>query len=160
MAKTVHVAGPVLVKVAFLSSLEELGYTRSGVDVRLEPHFLDVPGDEGGGEEGVPIEIEFLGETARIRLELTKYDDTVANKVHARVVGGTAGTPAAAGTLIFAGAKDMRVCLVGTNEPMNFPRCVPREPTELNKGSKFSTLVFEFVAYKDANGVLYNAVIT
>ena len=156
MTLTVHVAGPVLTRVGFPTALQDLGYTRGGVDVRLEGHFLDVPGDENGGEEGPPIDVQILGETARVRAELTKYDKSVSDNVAARVSGGTAGTPATPGTLMFAGAKYMRVCLVGTSEPMNFPRCICREPIELNKGTKYSTLVFEFTAYKDATGVLYN----
>lgn len=156
MAREVHVAGPVLTKVGFPTSLEELGYTRGGVDVRKEGYFLDVPGDENGGEEGPPIEVQFFGATARIRLELTKYDGTVADKVSARVNGATDGTPATPGTLMFAGNKHQRVCLHGTNRVLNFPRCLCREPVELNAGTKFSTLIFEFTAYKDASGVLHD----
>ena len=141
----------------------QLGFTRNGAEIRHEAHFADIPGDENGGDEGPPIEIVHLGEMVRVRLELTKYDATQALNVMARVKGGVAGQPPAAGTLMFANNKHRRVTLdtrIGGNStvPANFPRCIVREPIELNKGTKFSTLVIEFTAYKDPyTGVLWDA---
>ena len=68
MANLVHVAGLALIKISFGGSgYLELGYTRNGADITHEGFFLDVPGDENGGDEGPPIEIQFLGEIARVR---------------------------------------------------------------------------------------------
>jgi hypothetical protein len=160
MAKAVHIAGAAHIKVGTGSAgaLEELGYTRNGADLRPEGYFLNVPGDENGGDDGPPIEVIYMGETAQIRVELTKFDVAVADRVACRVRGGTAGTPSAAGTALFAGSYTMRVLVHTTAAPMNFPRCIPREPIEINKGTKFSTLIFQFEAHKDGTGVLYNAV--
>jgi hypothetical protein len=161
MAKAPHVAGAAWVKVGFPTALEDLGYTRNGAETRQETYLQDVLGDENGGDDGPPIEIIYLGETARVRLEMTKYDMVVANLISARLSGGTPGVVPASGTMIFAGNKFQRVCLVCANEPVNFPRCVCREPVELNKGTKFSTLVLEFVAYMDpVTRVLWNTVVT
>jgi hypothetical protein len=161
MAKVPHVAGAALVKVGFGSALEELGYTRDGADTRQEAHFRDIPGDENGGDDGPPIEIQYLGETCRVRLELTKFDSVVANKITARLNDATPGAIPTAGSLMFAGNKFQRVCLVCPNEPVNFPCCICREPIELNKGTKYSTLVIEFVAYKHpTTGILFNSSIT
>jgi hypothetical protein len=162
MAQQVHIAGAALIKVGTGSAgaLEELGYTRNGANIRPEGYFLNVPGDQNGGDDGPPIEVIYMGETARVRIELTKFDSAIADKIACRVRGGTAGTPAAAGTAMFAGDYTVRVLVSTTNAPINFLRCIPREPVEINKGTKFSTLVFEFEAHKNAAGVLYNAVTT
>jgi len=138
--------------------LEDLGYTGQGADVQNQGFFLDVPGDENGGDAGPPIDIQYMGEIARIRLELTKWDSAIAAKIQTRLLAGTAGTPGTAGTLMFSGSKTVRVLLSTTSGPMNFPRCFLRNPWEINKGTKYSRLVLEFEAHKDGSGILYNAV--
>ena len=42
----------------------------------------------------------------------------------------------------------------------NFPRVFPRAPIEVNKGTRFSTLVMEFEAHEDGSGVLWNTTVT
>lgn len=162
MPATINVDGPAVVQVDTGTShaLETLGYTRDGVEVRFEGHFVDVPGDENGGEAGPPIDVQYMGERAIIRLELTKYDAIVAGKIAARVWGETSGVPADAGTLFFGSGKAFRVLINTTERPYNFPRCIPREPIEVNKGTRFSRLIIVFEAHKDATGVLYNDTIT
>ena len=138
------------------NALEELGRTRNGADVTLESRFVDVPGDEFGGEEGPPVDVQYLGAIARVRLELTKFDDAVADKVRAVLYDGTAGTPMGPGTLVFQDRQEFRLLLKTVRKPMNFERAFPRQAVEQNKGTKFSTLVVEFECHEDDVGVLYN----
>lgn len=166
MAAEILVAGACEVKIASPSVnsgiLQVLGFNRNYAEVRKEAFFLDVPGDENGGDDGPPIEIIHLGEICIIRLELTKYDLTVANVVRSRVDGAIAGQPTAAGTLMFngggGGGSTMRLLLNTPVDPRNFPRVIPRNAIEIGRGTKYSTLVCEFEAHKDASGVLYNDV--
>lgn len=162
MATQIHVAGPAEIKVGTgsVGALETLGYTRQGADVRDQGFWIDVPGDQHGGDQGPPIDIQYLGEIVRIRVELTKYDEAIAAKVRARLKGGTEGSPGTAGTLMFQDSKTIRVLISTTLLPLNFPRSFIRGEWEINKGTKFSMLVIEFEAHKDADGVLYNAVAT
>lgn len=162
MAAAVKVAGLSTIKVGtgVGGALETLGYTRAGGEVRSQAFYIDVPGDENGGDQGPPIEIQYLGEIARIRLELTKWDTTVGQSIRSRLLGGTEGTPGSAGTLMFSESKTVRVLISNANAPMNFPRCFLRGEWEINLGTKYSTLVLEFEAHKDANGILYNATIS
>jgi hypothetical protein len=158
MAIAIQVAGLAEVYVEVGSTMTLLGYTRNGAEVTKEGQWLDVPCDSNGGDEGPPADVQFLGEIARIRVELTKWDSTVANTVlkRSKAAAVTAGEPMDAGTLMFA-SNAMRVCIKTANNPRNFPRAIPRQPVEINRGTKFSTLVCEFEAHKDANGVLYDA---
>lgn len=162
MTAAVQVTGPALVRVGTGTdnALESLGHTGQGADVQSQGFFLDVPGDENGGDAGPPIEVQYMGEIARVRLEMTKWDSAVAAKVQSRLADGTAGTPGTAGTLMFGDGKTIRVLLSTTNGPMNFPRCFLRNPWEINRGTKYSRLVLEFEAHKDGSGVLFNAVTT
>lgn len=161
MAVAIQVTGPALIKVGTgaASALENLGYTRNGAEIVAEGYWINVPGDENGGDDGPPIDVQFVGETARIRLELTKWDVTVAAEVESRFKDGTGGTPGTAGTLMFSGSKAMRLVIVPTTGGRNFPRAFPRFAIELNKGTRFSTFVVEFEAHKDAAGVLWNTTV-
>ncbi len=157
MAAAVRNAGLCTVKVQMPSgSIEILGYTRDGAEPTEETHMVEVPGDENGGDEGPPIEIQHLGDRARIRLEFTKIDKTVLDKVRNRVPGGTFGTPATPGTLMFAAGKDFRLILHSPNEPRNFPRCICRSAIESNNGTKWQRWSLEIEAFKNDSGVLEN----
>lgn len=160
--------GPALIRVAIpgvdlgnsAGNLANFGYTEDGAEPVLNGFWRNVPGDQNGGPEGPPIDIQFLGETATIRLVMTKFAVSVATALAARVAAATAGTPAATGTLMFEESKAFRLLISPTNRPLNFPRVVLRGSIEINKGTKFQRWIGEFEAHKDANGVLYNATTT
>ncbi|MCP4539916.1 MAG: hypothetical protein GY832_22480 [Chloroflexi bacterium] len=161
MAKLVHVSGAALVKISQGGgAYQELGYTRNGVDLTFEAFFLDVPGDQNGGDEGPPIEVQYLGEIARVRMELTKFDMAVTQVVHARVANNAAGNPATPGTLLLAnaaGVTSMDLLILTDLFPFHFPVAIPRQPIEENKGTKFETFVCEFECHKEqSTGVLWD----
>lgn len=167
MAETVQVqvAGLAAIKI----DGELLGYTRNGADSTNEAFWLDVPGDQNGGDDGPPIDIQYLGEIVRVRLELTKWNETVADKIRARVKGATAGAPAEVGTLMGRDSKSVRLTIDAPNLPRNYPRAIPRMPIEMNRGTKFSTLVCEFECHRDGyyeeggesgTGVLYDKTVS
>jgi len=158
MAVAVNVDGlcQIWVGTGTEDDLELLGYTRNGAELTGEAFMLDVPGDENGGDDGPPVEIESLGEIYRIRLELTKYDPSIADKVCCRLKSGTAGVPGTPGQLVFSGTKYFRLLLKPLSpadgatavRPWNFLRAVPKGAIELNKGTKYSTLIMEWECHK------------
>lgn len=156
MAVAVNVAGLAPVYVDLGSGLQLLGYTANGVDIATSGYFLDVPGDQNGGDNGPPIEIQYFGETAEIRLDLTKYDPAIAEAIEARLARGTPGQPAPAGSIIFGSGSSMRLAIACASRPRNFPRAVPRGACQVNKGTRYSRFIVDFVAYKSISGVLWN----
>ena len=165
MAVGVQVFGAAKVSV----DDEELGYTRNGADLTDEAFFVDVPGDENGGDEGPPVDIQYLGGIARLRLELTKFDPAVADKIIARIKGATIGQVSDGtnppGTLLFNGTRTFVVKIVnpGADPPhtggagtITFNRAILRNPAEINKGTKFSTLILEIEGHKDDSGIIYS----
>jgi len=165
----VHVAGLAEIWVGGYF----FGYTQNGANMTFEGHTINVPGDENGGDEGPPVEIQMLGETARVRLEMTKWDGTVANTIASRAPGGTPGAAKTPGRLIFANADYMRLTIkpvdpitgvVNTADVKNFPcAVVARTPIEMNAGTKYSRFICEFECFKApvagngaTVGVLYN----
>lgn len=166
MAITYHVDGPAQIKVGtgVSGALEVLGYTRDGAEIRLEGFFEEVKSDDTGGEQGPPGDLNYLGEQAVIRLELVKYDGTVADKVMPRIKGQTPpGTPASPGQLMLQDSKAIRLLIQpsGTGAvPWNFPAGIVYGAIEVNKGTRHSRLVMEWRALKDSSGVLFNNVTT
>ncbi|MEN6507094.1 MAG: hypothetical protein ABFD92_21365 [Planctomycetaceae bacterium] len=157
----VQVAGLAEIKIALAGgALQVLGYTRQGAQISADGFFENVPGDENGGDAGPPVDVQYLGEIARVRLELTKWVAAVADQVVTRVSGATTGRPSPAGTLMFADSKQFRVVVNSPTTPLNFPRCIVRAPYEINKGTVYSRLVLEFEAHKDSSGVLFNSTVT
>jgi hypothetical protein len=159
---SVQVAGAALIQLNTGASgaLESLGYTMDSAYARFEGYFDNVYGDENGGQAGPPIEVLCHGEKADVRLELTRYDAAIADKVACRLKGATAGTPPSAGTLVYASGGDFRLVIASPRQPMNFPRAILRGSTEINKGTKHSTLILNFECQKDAAGVLCNKTVT
>ena len=159
MAEAVVVPGAALIRVdtGSASALETVGYTRNGAEVIREGYFLDVPGDQNGGDDGPPIEIQYLGEIARVRLELTKWDSAITAKFEQRLKGSvTVGTPATTGGLMFAGGFTYRLLIQTTLLIRNFTRAFPRAAFEINQGTKWAAFICEFECHKDGSGVLFN----
>jgi hypothetical protein len=157
MSRQIHVDGPVNIWVATPASgsLENLGYTEAGVDITEQEFTYDVQGDENGGDQGPPVDIQSMGLIHIIRIHLTKWDDATAAKIRARNASASEGTPVTSGTLKFQGGKDYRV-LLDCFVPRNYTRVVFREPIELNKGTKHRKLLLVGTAYKDGNGGIFN----
>lgn len=158
----INVAGLATIKIASPSggTLDTLGYTMNGAEITERNFVLDVYGDENGGDAGPPIDVQQMGEAHEIRLLLTKYDDTILDKLRARIAGGTAGTPSTAGTLMFPTANNFRLLIHSVTLPRNYLNVVFREAFEINKGTKHSQALVIGTGYKDAAGVIYNATTT
>lgn len=160
MAIAVVVPGPVLVRTGTgsASALEDLGYSVNGVEVDEEPIVIPVPGDQNGGDQGIPIDEQYLGEAQYIRMELTNFDAAVMAKIGAKLKGETAGTLDTIGTLYAAGSLYYRVLLLGTAFTRNYLAC---RPTRISApyGSKYLRQSVEFIA-RPVSGVLYNSTTT
>ncbi len=148
----------------------DLGTTRDGIGITSDGYFLDVHNDENGGEAGPPIQIQYLGETAKIRIELTKYDPAVFATLEEHFANsGTAGVPQPAGVFMFVDTVASGQ-LIGTPSQVGlkiktinatatlvrtYKRCVLHDPVEVNRGTKFSTGIITLTAYKDDSNNLW-----
>jgi hypothetical protein len=165
MAIAVEVKGAVAISVGTGSAdaLESLGYSMNGVTYIEEAFYDNVMGDQNGGDAGPPIEIQVFGQIHRVRMELTKWDEAVADKIRARAndngstTAGSFGlTP---GSLLFAGGYGYRLVCNSANDPRNYLFAIPRQPIEMNAGSKHSRLILEWECHA-VSGVLYNATVS
>lgn len=160
-ARQANVYGTADVQVALdRTTYAELGTTRDGVGITSDGYFLDIKNDENGGEAGPPVEIQFMGETVKIRCELTKYEPIMASKLEDHCQCANPGEPAGAGTLMFASAANAPTINVGTGgavavkiitptKTRTYTLCVIHDAVEVNRGTKFSTFSLTFTAYRD-----------
>lgn len=140
-----------------LATLVELGITRNGVTVSYENFYYDVPGDEFGGDDGPPIDVQWLGAIARIRCEFTKYNRTYMDAVLGIMQGSTFGgmtvqsqlsTSKYPGELVFTRTNQTRVLLNNSiGDRRNFPKCFIRAPHEQNYATKYASPIVEFEAH-------------
>ena len=159
MVATAQTHGVCSVYINYGSGLSLLGYSRDGVTPTFEAYRLDVPSDRRGGEAGPPVDIQLMGEIARIRIQFTEWDRAVADEVFPRTILGTLGVPITPGTLLLNASNAYRLVLNSSVDPFNFPMAVPLGVIELNKGTRFAELVTEWEAhYSDAAGYLWNRV--
>lgn len=165
MAAVIQVPGAALVKTGTgaAGALETLGYSINGIEISTELLSEDVPGDQNGGEGGVPLDIQAYGQIARIRMELSVWDFSIAGKVRSQLNSIAAGTSPVPGSLIFANSYAYRLLIlpVTAGDAMNFLQAVPRDPVAINLGTKFARLIFDWIAYPPVGGgVLWNTTTT
>lgn len=149
MAIQHEVAGPVIVTFDSL----QLGYTRDGARIRLEPKWGDVHSDDYGGAGGAPADSQLLGALAHVTCELTKYDVAEIRKLTAfgeDPASATAFTLPTLGTLVRQENKTQTLLLDGVNEDWTFSTAFVRQAIEVNKGTRFSTLMCGFECWIDA----------
>lgn len=160
MSIAIQVPGACLIKTdtGSVHALESLGYSIDGVTIEEEMFHEDVPGDQNGGTSGPPIDVQYFGEIHRVRMELSSWDSSVADKILAKLYGGTAGVLGAAGSLMGAGGLYYRLLLLTTNLPRNYVRAFLRgQPVEINKGTKYSRLVLNWECHASGvSGTVYN----
>jgi len=137
------VAGPVLVKY----NEATIGYSRDGVTIRIEPRWLDVHSDDFGGASGAPADAQIMGAIATIQADLTKYDNAEALKLTSFEKAGAAGVLPQLGTLIRQESEFATLLLDGKNQDFTFDVAFMRQAQEVNKGTRFSTLVIGWEAW-------------
>jgi hypothetical protein len=140
MAIQHQVAGPVIVTF----NAAQLGYSRDGVQIRVEPKWGDIFSDDFGGAGGAPADAQLLGAICTVIAELTKYEKAEVHKLSSFEKAGTAGVLPQLGTLIRQESEFAALLLDGKNEDWTFSTAFLRQAQEVNKGTRFSTFVIGF----------------
>ena len=157
---TIIVPGKVDILVAFPSaytSLFRLGESEDSITIRKRPFFSDVKGDRYGGNDGPPIEKQFLGYIAEFDLKMSKWDPAQVAKLEN--IGGlltTNGTVplASIGALVMAtrGIRFLLYCNRDTTQTINFPCCLWEQPITTGKQTKYSSCGVGVVAHRAPEG--------
>lgn len=137
---------------------EYIGYTVNGVDIQQVDFSSNVPGDQNGGPEGPPIDIQQFGEIHYVTLRLNTFDTAVVNKIKSRIRGATYGNTVTPGTLSFAGEKYFNLHIQSAQTSGNrvcYPFAIPRGAITDNLSTKYRTATVTFECHA-SSGVLLN----
>ncbi len=133
------------------------GRTRNGIHYSEEPFYNDVHGDAHGGDQGPPIDRQYLGIIARVRLQMTDWDKAVFSTILANVAGGAAGTVLASniGALYIGGSKFLTLswtCALDASFNRSFDIAIPTtEPKEVNVGTLNAECLVNFECWRRAS---------
>lgn len=165
MAEIIQIPGPchVLINQGAAGALTALGYTENGATVREEMLAGDIPGDQNGGDQGAPIDIQDFGRIGHVHLEMSKWDETIARAVQAKqnpngtgfVAQGVSPSP---GALLVSNSLYFRLLLFPATNSLfarNFLIAIPREAHELNLGTKYARFVTDWICYPPVGGGTY-----
>lgn len=162
MTLLVHRTGLVTAMAEFSTGQwTEIGQSMDATDIREIPYHHNVPGDKNGGNQGPPIEVQYLGSTVRISMELSRFNNSAIDtlrKFAALANQGTIDQPAVGALLLQSAALRIYLDAQFSPLPLNFPCCIVREPVSFNAGTKFSAMRIEFEAHRHpVTNVLYNS---
>lgn len=113
----------------------QLGYVEDEFPVELIGYHEDIHTDYSGPQ--MPADVQYFGEGAVMAFTLIKYDESVLNRLKARLNGGTPGAGAAGsiGTLLVAEQKFFTLSFVSAygsffpamNSAFNFAQVYPAD---------------------------------
>ena len=140
MAIEHKVAGPVTVKFNAI----ELGYSSDGVQIRIEPRWIDIHSDDFGGAAGAPADSQMAGALAFVTVDFVKYESAEVQKLTSFEKAGTTGVLPQYGTLMRQESEFATLLLDGKNEDWTFATAFVRQALEVNNGTRFSTFLVGF----------------
>jgi hypothetical protein len=146
------------------TSLLELGYSEDGFSISERPLTNDVHSDRNGGTSGEPIDVQFMGVVATIRMKLTDFDFTQLKRLKqwaSKTVLNDGQVPEP-GVLLIADTEFFRLILQGSKDtaaiaagglttdyqtPLNFQKCVLKDTVDYNVGSRVTAVELVMTAY-------------
>lgn len=157
MAESIVVPGKVNIWIATPASshatLLKLGVNIDDLEIPIEIIKAPVFGDAHGGRAGDPIEEQYLGERARVSLELTVWDkDTEALLRRQGAILTTPGTiPDAAIGALMRRDNSYRLCFIPVRDAqraVNFPCAIVESINVLAGGTKHEALRVSFTMHR------------
>jgi hypothetical protein len=147
-----QVVDPLEVDPTTLGTLLHLGSSVDTTEFRNAPYYNEIYGDQHGGQQGPPIEMQYLGHVVHFTVELVTWDETALELIRERVVQNpTRGLDSAAiiGAMMFK-RNAIRVVAntADQDDVRNFYTCIAREPMSIGYGTKFAAWRIPFTAYR------------
>jgi len=159
-----HVNGPATIDLLWSgdSAYVNLGITVDGPDVSNRGHFEDVLADDGG--PAVPVDVQYFGEDAQIRLDIIRWDETQMRRLESRIAGKTVGQVRAVdiGTLMYRGLHNFKMRINATartglsaENTWIYNVCWAEDVIQFKPSTKVLRKSVIIRAIPDTSGVLY-----
>ena len=148
----------ILVDTGTSNALETLGYSNDNVRIRQQRFTHKIYGDQNGGSEGIPLDIQNLGAIHIVQFELVNFDIDVFNKCEAAAYGVTEGETGTVGQ--FLSNTEFRLLLKPESgvEPRNYLKAAPYQSIDWSLGVKNTQVPMAWECYP-VNGVVFDRVI-
>ena len=164
MATSAQIPGKCTVKVDSGGGLTPLGVSRGGVRLTENVRTLDVSGDARGGDEGTPLDVQYLGRTITVSANLSTWDAAEMARLQNRIRSGVTSPGVISdsdyGRLMIGDGEALRLVLVCDSDPdnfnRNFPVAIARFAIELNLGTRSAEAAVKFECHVDGDGVLWD----
>jgi len=137
-----------------------LGTSTDTTEFQNQPFMNDIHSDRHGGEQGPPVETQYLGHTVKFVIELTTWNDSVLDLLRGRALDPRTGTALTAPTYgidsqykigqnMFQN-NPIRVCAntERAEDVRNFWCCINTEPIACGIGTKWAAWRIPFTAYR------------
>lgn len=142
---------------------EDLGRCQDGVSIREMLYSEEVHGDDRGGPQGPPVDINYLGEAHNVRLQLYRYDPAVLSKVAGRVktTAKSEGAVMPPGHLLVDTADAFQLVIDGSGFTRKYERAIPTGAIEIGRvGPHHAVWALEFLCLANDSDVLYTLTYT
>lgn len=165
MPLQIQVTGLVEIQLELqVGTIVTLGYSEDMIDIEENAFWHNVPGDQHGGPQGPPIDVQYLGQIDIIRAVMSTWDETYMDVLRTRRVNAVLGTVNIneVGQLMLQ-QNPTRVILNSPTRPLNYPTCIVREAISFPMGTKYSAATVIFEAHRTPgltqmapDGLLFN----
>lgn len=112
IAYRVHGPAVITVGTATNNAIEDLGVAENGCNIQITQHLRPIYSDVGGPE--TPVDVQDMGQTGKISVDLTAWNEEVLQKLYLRA-GGANGQAATFGDVTprgrFIGTDGKLFCL-------------------------------------------------
>jgi hypothetical protein len=145
MARQFYVAGCVDASFHAL----DLGVSKDGFKITIDPRFREIKSDCYGGSEGVYHEKQFMGALARISAEFVHYEKANVFPLmtfKSTTSGGATGVLPAIGDFVIQDGMAQTLILAGRLRTWSWPLAHVAAAVETEAGSKNATLMMVFEA--------------
>lgn len=152
----------ITVAAPYTSTLLELGISTDGVRYQNHPFYTEVHGDRNGGQQGPPIEKQYLGEIVIVSFTLSTFTAATIDVVRKRGILASNGynTQDQIGGFMLTN-RAMRLCIMpeSATDVRNFWCAVPVQAIEVTEGSKFSEWAMTFECHRPPCGHAWGGVL-
>jgi len=146
-----RIAAPAYNQSGQLNNLIPLGVATDTLEITPRPFYNDIYSDQYGGQQGPPVDVQYLGETIDINFSLTTWNETAINLLKQRAINQVRGVVSQNEIGSFTLKSHSIRFLINTQDTddiRNFWCCLARQPVPIGMGTKWAEYRISLTAYR------------
>lgn len=133
------------------ATLIRLGIATDTLEITPRPFYNDIYSDQYGGQQGPPVDVQYLGETIDINFSLTTWNEVAINLLKRRAINAVRGqvNQNEIGNFVLR-SHSLRFLIntADTDDIRNFWCCLARQPVPIGMGTKWAEYRISLTAYR------------